>query len=192
MAITELIFKPTPVTIGVVKLDASVREQHTASANATRHPIEAEQGSQADVSDHVRVDPLTVEIEGVVTNTPADWFMTDPKWGKDRAQEAYQKLVDSLTLGALVTIKTSLREYKNMVLESLRIERGATKSNALYFNATATEVALVELETVPQAGKPRPVDKATNKKGTKTKTEASAASKEKTSGVKKVIQWFRR
>jgi hypothetical protein len=188
MAFTELIFKPTPASIGVVTLDASVRESHTATAKATRHPIEAEAGSQSDVSDHVQVDPLMVEIEGVVTNTPVEWLGGASSVGsKDLAQEAHQELLDTLLRGRLVTVTTTLLEYPNMVLEGLKVERDKDKANALHLIATAVMVSLVELEEDAGAGA-RPVTKSTKRKGTKKKTEATAAVQTKTSGVKKLLK----
>lgn len=170
MALTELIFKRTPVSIGVVELDASVQESHRASAKATRHPIEAEAGSQSSVSDNVNVDPLSVQIQGIVTNHPAEWALLF-EHSEKQAHEAHQDLLEALLGAKLITIKTSLMEYPDMVLEELQVTRDKDKGNALYLTATATMMRLVTLEETERA---RPVTKSTKNAGKKNTTETDA------------------
>lgn len=175
MALTELLVHRTPVSIGVVELDASVKEVHRAAAKASRHPIEADEGTQSTVSDNVHVEPLSVSIQGVVTNHPAEWIGTFDNSEK-RAHDAHQELLDILLRGQLVTIKTSLLEYPDMILEELQIDRDADKGNALYLNATATMVRLVTLEEVDAAV--RPVTQSTKSGGKKKAVEADTATSE--------------
>jgi len=182
MGLTEILLPRTPTSIGVVELDASVRELHTASAKVTRHPVESEQGWQSDVSDHVQIDPLSVQIEGVVTNTPAEWVVFIGPMPQNRAFNAHQDLLYSLLAGELVTIKTSLLEYPNMVIESLQITRDAEKGNALYLNATATMVSLVTLEETEAI---RTTEKSTKDHG---KKPAGAASGEVSGGAKSFLK----
>lgn len=172
MALTSLLVRRSPTSIGIVELDASVKEVHRASAKATRHPIEAEEGTQSSVSDNVRVEPLAVQIQGVVTNHPAEWVGAFDHTEK-LAHDAHQDLLDVVLSGKLVTIKTSLLEYPDMVLEELQIDRDAEKGNALHLSATATMVRLVTLgETAAVA---RPVAKSTKNKGKKPAAEADAS-----------------
>lgn len=53
-------------SIGTVVVDASVNEVHSLPATVTEHPVE--QG--ADVTDHVRLQPLSLTIQGLITNNP--------------------------------------------------------------------------------------------------------------------------
>jgi len=156
MGLTDLIFGSFQTKIapgsgsafGVVTLDAAVRQLHKASAHVTRHPIEAEAGSQSDVSDHVQVDPLSIQIEGVITNTPADFLGFNQTGGADLAQEAYQELLGKLLTGQIVTVVTSLMEYPNMVLESVEVTRDKDNANSLHFSATATQITLVTMQEI--------------------------------------------
>lgn len=152
MGLTELIFGIAPVEIrpstgffGTITLDASVHENHHAAAKATRHPVEAEHG-QSDISDHVQVEPLSVQIEGVISNHPAEFLASAVYLGQDRAQDAYGELLYKLINGQPCTIVTTLNTYDNMLLELLEVPRDAGKGNALYFNATATQVSFIELQ----------------------------------------------
>lgn len=182
MALTELIFQVTPAQIGSVVLDASVKEVHTASAKATRHPVESEDGSTLEISDNIQIDPLQLQIDGVVTNTPAEWLGTSFE-DHDLAQSAHQELLDNLLTGKLITITTTLLEYPNMVLENLQVNRDAQKGNALYFSASAKMVTLVTLEETAVGDQARPVTESTKASG----TQATKATTEttKTSALSK-------
>lgn len=156
MGLTDLIFGSFQTKIapgsgsafGVVTLDAAVRQLHKASARVTRHPIEAEAGSQSDVSDNVQVDPLSIQIEGVITNAPADFLGFVQTGGADLAQEAHQELLEKVLTGQIVTVVTSLLEYPSMVLEDVEVTRDKDKADALYFTAKATQVSLVTMEEI--------------------------------------------
>lgn len=170
MALTELIFGITPAEIGLVTLDASVSEVHTATATVTRHPVEAEQGTQSAVSDNVQVDPLSVQIDGLVTNHPAEWLGTFDS-SETRDVQAHLELLTTLLTGTLITVKTTLFEYDDMVLEQLQITRDKDKGNALYLKAAATQVRLVTLEE--SAGQ-RPVSRSTRQGGKQAASPADA------------------
>lgn len=180
MALTEIIFGITNAKIGVVELDASIRELHRGSATVTRHPIEAEAGSQSSVSDHVHVDPISIQIEGMVTNTPAEWLAGITGTEENRDIAAHQELLDDLLTGRLVTIVTTLLEYPNMVLESLEVARDAAKGNALHLSANATMVRLVTLSETE--GAIRPVSNST-RNGGRTATEGADTATAEAAGL---------
>lgn len=52
---------------GTMEFDASVKESFTHDAEVTRYPIEVD----CDRADHVRVQPVEIEIAAVVSNTPS-------------------------------------------------------------------------------------------------------------------------
>lgn len=58
----------THVQIASIWIDVTIREQHNKSAETTRHPVE--EGS--DITDHVRLMPNQIQIEGLVTNQPIE------------------------------------------------------------------------------------------------------------------------
>jgi hypothetical protein len=67
MALLSLIFgEKAKARIGIVELDASLSETHSMSAEVTNHPVE--EGSE--ISDHIRKQPDSIQISGVVSNTP--------------------------------------------------------------------------------------------------------------------------
>lgn len=50
----------------LIVLDASVSETHVSTSKATRNPIE----DGSDITDHVILDPDSLSIEGIVSDTP--------------------------------------------------------------------------------------------------------------------------
>lgn len=59
---------PQHVEIGDVWVDVSIRESHEATADVTLHPVE----EGTDIADHIRPEPRTIQIDGLVTNTPIE------------------------------------------------------------------------------------------------------------------------
>ena len=71
MALLSLIFGgPTRAQIGVMLLDAAISERHVRDAKITRNEIE--DGSL--VSDHVKLEPIKLTIEGIVSDSPLDFI----------------------------------------------------------------------------------------------------------------------
>jgi hypothetical protein len=58
----------THLQIASIWIDVSIREEHNSQAELSRHPVE----DGADVTDHVRLLPDQIRIEGVVTNQPIE------------------------------------------------------------------------------------------------------------------------
>lgn len=58
----------THVQIAAIWIDVSLREQHNSAAEVTRHPVE----DGVDITDHVRLAPDQLQIEGLVSNQPIE------------------------------------------------------------------------------------------------------------------------
>jgi hypothetical protein len=58
----------THLQIAGIWIDCSISEQHSSQAEVSRHPVE----DGADVTDHVRLQPDSLSIEGLVTNQPIE------------------------------------------------------------------------------------------------------------------------
>jgi hypothetical protein len=68
-------FRPIYITFdgGEFHFDAVLQEKHEITSTITEHPVE--EGSN--IADHVRPDPIVLNIQGVVTNTPIVAIGTD-------------------------------------------------------------------------------------------------------------------
>jgi len=144
----SLFFKDKHHLLGELSVDAVIRESHEFKAKVGEHPSESGQN----FCDHVALSPTTLQIEGVISNTPMtllgltavrsfDNFIH--KRSNDLVDQAFKKLEDIFTQREPITITTSLKDYENMVLESLSIERNAQMSSSMHFKATAKQIRLI-------------------------------------------------
>lgn len=163
-------------TVGVIALDASLSEKHLKQNIITMHPIE----SGKDVADHIRHVPDRIEISGIISNTPliilASLRAKSPIVGgapgpfgtvsqpsdfsnpADRAKRADEAFIQAMEQGLLVQVSTSLRDYKNMAIESYTVIRDKDTSNILSFTISLVEVVIVETVQVTLPAPVAPVD----------------------------------
>ncbi len=194
MALTELIFG-TPVRVqvghqypynllGLMQFDCSVSEIHMGETEITDHPVEATlESAGAVASDHVRVLPESVEINGIVTDTPITYLASlsaaspispfTPYPGQKRVDAAYALLRDLKDSGAKIGVVTSLRTYENMVIKSLRISRDEKTGNVLDCTILLREVSTV---TSLSLEGPMPTNVANQKATEKAKVAKEEAS----------------
>lgn len=157
MALT-LVIRNTKTTIDTLVLDASLSEKHGAEVEVTEHPVE----EGADISDHRRVKPRQITIEGIVSNTPVPdasapavpvtafgvtWLSRSTGDGT-RASDALDKLEKLVESDVLIDIVTSLTAYENMTLVNVDIPRDASSGQALKFTATFREIRFASNEVV--------------------------------------------
>ncbi len=155
MAVMELIFgTPTKAQIGIVQLDASIDEVHTDDAEITDHPVE--EGS--DISDHIRKLPPTIQINGIVTDTPIAFLASAtassplttniiPSLGT-RSFDAYQELLTVMEMGETVDVITSLRDYELMAIKNLSVNRNKDKGKCLDVTITLRQITIASSLTM--------------------------------------------
>lgn len=166
MALAEFFTKKRNALIDVVTLDASISELHAVSAQITMHPVER----GANIADHVRKEPDVLQIEGIISNHPVQigGAFTSPV--DEPAQSAYEHLLSIISSGQLITIVTTLREYKDMAIQKLEVPRNAELGNVVRFTCTARQVRLVDSQVVDP---PTPLQD----RGEKTKNRGKQAKK---------------
>ena len=136
-------------------IDVAVSIDPTLTNEVTSHPVE----SGSEVSDHVRARPVTLTIEGIVSDTPIGEIVAKRGDGLGGgllpSDEAYWTLIQINNDRNPVTIDTLgiLGEFENMVLVSLSTPQRAGTGDALRFTASFTQVRVVESarDTVPVA-----------------------------------------
>lgn len=134
--------------LGELEVDAVIKETHELRATATEHPVE----SGSTIVDHIHSEPVTLQIEGIISNTPTTFigitaFKSASNYLKEQSNDlselAFKKLQAIFAARQPITIATSLKDYTDMVLESLSIERTAHTSASLHFRATAKQIRIV-------------------------------------------------
>ena len=166
--------------IGDVILDASIRENHNRSGQLSKHPVE--QG--LDVTNHYRVLPPTLHIEGVVSNTSL-FDIESPtasalsvtralRRGSLTAAQSALAVLDSYFVKAqVITILTGLRTYDNVVLTDLSVDRDADSAGQLHFTAEAEQIRIVSTSRGDAVEVADPIADSGNSSGRQAATEES-------------------
>lgn len=146
--------------VSIIEFDATLSESHDITAEITQHPVE----SGAKITDHYRVLPREITINGIVSNTPLTGLFSSVQGLISSAQriggalgltqeqespanQAYDKIYKSMKDGELLVIATTLKEYRNMLITSFSTRRDATNGNVLNATISLKEIKIAEIKT---------------------------------------------
>ncbi len=148
--------------------DATIKETFHDTSVVTRQPVE--QG--VDITDHVRPEPSSISLDALITNSPLqDLNGFGP--GADNAAAAYQLLLSLKNNATFLSISTAIRDYDNMLITSIDVDRDKTAGQSLSVKLNLQSVLIVSSLQVPVPKKPA----GTTKKqvGAKSTTETTSA-----------------
>lgn len=157
----------------IISLDACVKEIHSRESPPTE--FEIEDGNT--ISDHIIVKPFSLELEGVISDTPIDiadaglttltsavlptggllaataarqaYALYDAVQGSQSpSQVAYTQLIELQKNKQPFDVLTTLRLYKNMWIKSINVPRDAATGRVLNFTVQLVELLIVEPKTV--------------------------------------------
>lgn len=183
-------FCPTnPDGTGVLglELDVVVSEAPSYKAFPTKSPVE----SGAKITDHVLLEPVSLDIEGIVTLTPAIPLgslrgLISPNAVAD-AHEYLKRLRESREPFAFVG---SFEVYVNMILTSYNPGRTSKNGTALEFRATMEQIVIVSSDLIPITDFKTPGEGAAAK-GNRGHQPSSEAPLKLGNGAGSVLsQWF--
>lgn len=124
-------------------IDATLSEAHDFPAEVTSYPRE----KGADATDHVRLKPLKITLDCVVSDHPIGGIAQHDTRNKDPglpSSAIYKRMLNLRDTAKPITISTSLDEYENMVLETLGIPRESGEPLQLHFKATFVQATIIE------------------------------------------------
>ena len=167
---------------GIVSLDCSISERHSASVEITKHPIE----EGANPTDHAREMPLKLIIEGLVTNTPLSETDRNQRGVNDsetssgrpgaigHAQDQFAKLREILSSRRAITVRTAIQTYESMIITSIETPRDSTIADAFKFTIMFEQVRFVrsEVARLEQFKKPTSIPRKPIKAIDQTKKQA--------------------
>ena len=133
-------------------IDAAPLEQHGFNSTVTSHPVE----KGADITDHVVVQPETVTLECIVSDTPIG-DAADARDGGVPSAEVFARLIAIRDAREPVEVETSLTTFSNMILESLSIP--TRDGDALNFRASFKQLVLIEADRTKRVEVPRAAKK---------------------------------
>jgi hypothetical protein len=194
--LTELLFGEKKLgRVGVVQFDATISETHTNEVEVTSYPVE----EGADRNDHIRKLPRSVQLEGVISDTPivflSSFFSTTPvgtivglgskekfipgqKKSKTRVDDAYNALLKMQNDGAFVDVSTTLAQYDNMVIKSISVTRDASKGKILSCQLSLQEVLVSKSASIDLPDPEKVANKKKKSKGKKKPEESTPAEAE--------------
>ena len=129
-----------------VQPDVSISEIHSFKADITSNPVE--DGSE--ISDHIFLKPERVTINAMVSDTPIV-FLSGVRRLLDGGARPSQSAFDALQFlfenRQPFSVITGIKQYDDMVFESLEITRNAANAGTLTFTAALVRVFLVRSAT---------------------------------------------
>jgi hypothetical protein len=118
-------------------LNASLSQSHEYSCDVTQHPVE----EGIDITDHVRIKPITLTINGVVSANPLG-VEAETIDAEINAWAILESMV-----GQVFEVDTSLRRYKNMVLRRAAVSREAGGGDGIEPQLELVEIRIVQQQT---------------------------------------------
>lgn len=185
VSLAPIIARQKTLMIGDVAIDAVESETHERAYEITQHAVEV----GADIADHKRRKADRLRITGTISDTPlgarplaeATILFTSSVGIDDAVQfpseAAFQSFLLLQASADPITIITSLGVYRNVLFESLRVDRTPTESHELKFTGVFVEYLTVESVTVTQAQATRAArqgEKALGRVPTKTAPTSAA------------------
>lgn len=123
--------KYAQTAIGSIVLDATISENHNYTARPTTFPIESGQF----VTDHIINDPETLEVTGMVSDTPLQILYIS-----NRSVDAFNRLLQIYYNKEVITVVTGIKIYLDMVITELNIPRSIESGQSLTFNITFQKI----------------------------------------------------
>ncbi len=156
------------VTVGYY-FDAFTNENHVGSVRVTEHPVQG--GSN--ISDHAYNLPDKLTIEVLVSDSVQPIVAGQFASGKTKSISAYEVLRKLKEKRVLVSVRTRLHYYTNMIIEGMNVSDDYKSANSLKCTVSLRQVmmAVVPVEYVTLTKRQAVVE--TNK-GTKSATDGQS------------------
>jgi hypothetical protein len=145
----------------IISIDASRVIRHSLQATATRNPVE--QGS--DITDHVILEPATLTVDGVITDSPIEFFssitfglgatLANITGQTSRSKQNFDLLQQLYIKRIPFSVNTRLKYYPNMIITSLDVPQDAESGQSINFTIQFQQITIVDTAqggTVPGAG----------------------------------------
>lgn len=146
-SITDFIFgKKLRIAVGelgleYIDLDCTDSEKYEHDSVVSENPIEGGKNT----TDHVRVLPVRLTIEGLVSNHATSRTLVNLDF--TRAEDCYVLLQDWQNTAQRLTLTTSLDEYEDLLLKQFTVTRDKESANSLQVTMTFQQIQIVESQT---------------------------------------------
>jgi hypothetical protein len=145
MSVVDVFRKNKDFSIESIVLDVLISESHDRSANVTENPVE----DGTVFNDHIANNPVTLSIEGFITNTSISLFrnLNNLIAPDSRVNSVFDSLLFLFEEKLLVQVVTNLKVYENMAIENLSIPKDADSGDAFNFTMDLKQIIKVSKVT---------------------------------------------
>lgn len=130
------------VTVGYY-FDAFIKENHTGSVRVTEHPV---QGG-ANISDHAYNLPDKLTLEILVSDSVESIVAGQFSGGETKSISAYEVIRKLKEKRALVSVRTRLHYYTNMIIENMTTSDDYKSANSLRCTVSLRQVMMAVVAT---------------------------------------------
>lgn len=142
-------------SIGGLKVDTITEEDHESTVVATSQPVQ--QGIKA--TDHVYANADTLTISGIISDMEVTGFIDIGAIGfantikgyatgdnVTKSSKSWKKIKEMQRAAKLLTVKTNLQDYKNMLIISASVKQDKKTANEIRFTLNLRELIIVGTE----------------------------------------------
>ncbi len=131
-----------------LEIDCTIREAASHDAEPTELPVE----EGADITDHVRTKPDSLQLEFILSNDPLDNPIPGfPSLDPFRADDGYRKLLNWQAEKQLLAVVTPHRAFESMVITNISPEWDNRTGMCVRGTISFKEIVRVETQTVTLA-----------------------------------------
>lgn len=141
--------------------DLSQNESHQFRTRVTKNPVE----DGGTITDHIFNDPEIINISAFVSDDPVRLFsgirdvvsnnISRSQFrdritgaGTTRSIDAFGVLLDLRNNKSVITLQTGLKQYDDMVITNITVNRNARNGKSLTFDITLEHIEKVKVQTV--------------------------------------------
>lgn len=132
------------------EVDAVLSETHTFSRQVTDNKVE----NGSPVADHIIKNPVTLEIQAIVTDAPIKGIIEGVSdavdnllGGSKYTNDCFGALYQLYEYQGYMTVYTQYKTYPKMVIESITIPRDPKDGEALVFTISMKQIRIVSSAT---------------------------------------------
>ena len=131
--------------------DAVIRADHFQELRSTEHPIQ----SGASIVDHSYLMPARLILEIGMSDVMASYDPGAYTSGNSKSVSAYQQMLDLQELRIPIAVTTRMRNYSNMVIESIRASDDVRSLHGARFALYLKEIIVASVSTNTQSVRPQ-------------------------------------
>lgn len=155
----------------IITIDASISETHHVGVDVTRHPV----AKGIALTDNIRAKPDDLTLVAFFTNYGSRIDESIKKLTLPSAQDTFGRLDELAKGGMRCEVKTSLKTYKDMVIEDMSVPRDAGRGNVVEVTIKFVQIATAQAKIIAAPEPKKTANAPVKAAGAKPQPPANAA-----------------